>query len=60
MPARSMERFVHVKNLQLLRARLTRTTRETESKQIVKMIEAEEAKCRLANRSTKKRSMALV
>ena len=44
MPAMSTERFVHLRNLQLLRERLTRTTRETESKQIEKMIEAEEAK----------------
>ena len=44
MSIMSTERFIHCRNLELLRNRLARTTGETECRQIVKLIEEEELK----------------
>jgi len=42
----STERFIHLRNLELLRAQLMRTTDEAKCQQIVKSIEDEELKHR--------------
>jgi hypothetical protein len=42
----STERFIHLRNLELLRAQLMRTTDEAKCQQIVKLIEDEELKYR--------------
>jgi hypothetical protein len=44
MSTMSTERFVHRRNLLLLRAQLTHTTDEAECRRIVNLIEEEEAK----------------
>ena len=44
MPSMSIERFVQRRNLELLRAKLMRTTDEMECQRIVNLIEEEEAK----------------
>ena len=44
MQTMSTERFIHCRNLELLRNRLARTTGEPERRQIVKLIEEEELK----------------
>ena len=46
MPTMSAERFVHLRNLELLRAQLMRTTDEAKCQRIVKLIEDEELKYR--------------
>ena len=46
MPTMSTERFIHLRNLELLRAQLMRTTDEAKCQQIVKLIEDEELKYR--------------
>ena len=42
MPTMSTERFIHLRNLELLRAQLMRTTDEKICQRIVKLIEDEE------------------
>jgi hypothetical protein len=42
MPTMSTERFIHLRNLELLRAQLMRTTDEVKCQRIVKLIEDEE------------------
>ena len=46
MPTMSTERFIHLRNLALLRAQLMRTTDQAKCQRIVKLIEDEELKYR--------------
>ena len=46
MPTMSTERFIHLRNLELLRAQLMRATDEAKCQRIVKLIEDEELKYR--------------
>ena len=59
MPTMSTERFIHLRNLELLRAQLMRTTDEAKCQRIVRLIEDEELRYRASGADRAQRGVSV-